>query len=202
MVLLCVLLTIPNDSHAESGYPGSHTGRNNHSLLLKTNAVAWGMLAMNVAVEYDVSPEFSVLLPVYYSPFDYFTSARKLRLFGIQPEVRYWFPQVDGLFAGAHFGVSSYNYARKDGDYRYQGSGGRSPLFNLGLAAGYRIPLDKKGRWCLELSLGVGYVYLNYDRFINIPNGAYVDTRRKDFFGIDHVGVTFGYRIDWKGGRR
>ena len=43
---------------------------------------------------------------------------------------------------------------------------------------------------------------LDYDRFFNIPGGAYVDTRHKNFFGIDHVGVSVGYRIDWKGGRR
>ena len=78
----------------------------------------------------------------------------------------------------------------------------RQPLLNVGLAAGYRLPLDKKQRWCLEFSLGVGYASLNYDRFFNIPNGAYVDTRHGNFFGIDHAGISVGYRIDWKGGGR
>ena len=54
--------------------PNSSIGRNNHSLLLKTNAVAWGMAVMNVAVEYDISPAISVLIPFYYSPFNYFSS--------------------------------------------------------------------------------------------------------------------------------
>ena len=47
-----------------------------------------------------------------------------------------------------------------------------------------------------------GIVQRHNDRFFNIPGGAYVDTRHKNFFGIDHVGVSVGYRIDWKGGRR
>lgn len=85
--------------------------RNNHSLLVKTNAVGWGMLAMNMAVEYDVSRAVSVVLPVYYSPFNY--GNRKLRTFCVQPGVRYWFERVDGLFAGAHVGVATYNYAKK-----------------------------------------------------------------------------------------
>lgn len=229
VILWCTLLMAPNVLHAEGGdkehspmgtdgvlwrlitpdtvhrakrtfNPDSHIGRNAHSLLLKTNAVGWGMAVMNMAVEYDVSPALSVLLPFYYSPYNYFSSARKFRTFCVQPEVRYWFERVDGLFVGAHVGVASYNYVKKGGTYRYQDSD--SPLFNVGLTAGYRLPIDKHGRWCVEFSLGAGYAYLHYDRFFNIPNGAYVDTLRKDFFGIDHVGISFGYRIDWKGGRR
>lgn len=95
-----------------------------------------------------------------------------------------------------------YNYALKNNTYRYQNSDTGAPLLNVGLAAGYRLPLGKGGRWCVEFSLGVGYAYLDYDRFFNIPNGAYVDTRHRNFFGIDHVGISLGYRIDWKGGRR
>lgn len=215
MILLCALFVTPNDSYAKGGNgedtlhhvkwifsPDSRIGRNSHSLLLKTNAVAWGMAVINVAAEYDISPAFSVLLPFYYSPADYFTSARKFRIFCVQPEVRYWFRQVDGLFTGVHIGVASYNYALKSSTYRYQNSDTGAPLLNVGFAAGYRLPLDKKQRWCLEFSLGVGYASLNYDRFFNIPNGAYVDTRHGNFFGIDHAGISVGYRIDWKGGGR
>ena len=50
------------------------------------------------------------------------------------------------------------------------------------LTAGYRLSLGKGGCWCLEFSLGAGYAYLDYDRFFNIPGGAYVDTRHKNFF--------------------
>lgn len=215
MILLCALLVAPNDVCAKAGNgkdtlhcakrtsgPDSRIGRNSRSLLLKTNAVAWGLAVINVAAEYDISPSFSALLPFYYSPADYFTSARKFRIFCVQPEVRYWFRQVDGLFTGVHVGIASYNYALKHSTYRYQNSDTGAPLLNMGLTAGYRLPLDKKQRWCLEFSLGVGYAYLNYDRFFNIPNGAYVDTRHENFFGIDHVGISVGYRIHWKGGRR
>lgn len=195
--LLSAFLSVPAYAQWDNG---KGINRNNHSLLVKTNAVGWGMLAMNMAVEYDVSRAVSVVLPVYYSPFNY--GNRKLRTFCVQPGVRYWFERVDGLFAGAHVGVATYNYAKKGSTYRYQDSDADSPLFNIGVDTGYRLPLDKYHRWCVEFSLGLGYAYLHYDRFFNIPNGAYVDTCTKNFFGIDHVGVSFGYRIDWKGGRR
>lgn len=99
----------------------------------------------------------------------------------MQPEVRYWFGQVDGLFTGVHIGVASYNYALKYSTYRYQNSDTGVPLLNMGLTAGYRLSLGKGGCWCLEFSLGAGYAYLDYDRFFNIPGGAYVDTRHKNF---------------------
>ncbi len=76
LFLLCVFLMAPIDGHVKAGNgedtlyyvgrtfnPNSSIGRNNHSLLLKTNAVAWGMAVMNVAVEYDISPVISVLIP-------------------------------------------------------------------------------------------------------------------------------------------
>lgn len=99
----------------------------------------------------------------------------------MQPEVRYWFGQVDGLFTGVHIRVASYNYALKNSTYRYQNSDTGTPLLNMGLTAGYRLSLGKGGCWCLEFSLGAGYAYLDYDRFFNIPGGAYVDTRHKNF---------------------
>lgn len=55
LVLLCVLFMTPNGVYAKAGNgentphhakrifnPDSRTGRNNHSLLLKTNVAAWG----------------------------------------------------------------------------------------------------------------------------------------------------------------
>lgn len=123
-------------------------------------------------------------------------------MFAVQPELRYWFEHVDGLFAGGHIGVSTYNYAKKDGTYRYQDADANSPLFNIGVSGGYRIPLGKSKNWCVEFSLGAGYAYLHHDRFFNIPDGAYVDTRTKHFFGIDHVGLSLSYRINWKGGEK
>ena len=89
LFLLCIFLMTPIDGYVKAGNgedtlyyagrtfsPNSSIGRNNHSLLLKTNAVAWGMAVMNVAVEYDISPAISILIPFYYSPFNYFTSSR------------------------------------------------------------------------------------------------------------------------------
>ena len=177
LVLLCVLFMTPNGVYAKAGN-GENTPHHAKRIF---------------------NPDSRTF---YYSSVDYLTSSRKFCTFCVQPEVRYWFRQVDGLFTGVHVGVASYNYALKNNTYRYQNSDTGAPLLNVGLTAGYRLSLGKGGCWCLEFSLGAGYAYLDYDRFFNIPNGAYVDTRHRNFFGIDHVGISLGYRIDWKGGRR
>ena len=150
---------------------------------------------------------------MYYSALDYFKSTLKFRVLGCQPEFRYWFSPLtnDGFFAGAHLGVSYYNFAF-DGDYRYQDHGGTTPTVGGGLSFGYRRLLGKSQRWRLECSAGAGVYPLYYDRFHNTSNvkdGMLVDNHRKTFVGLDQAAVTLAYSFDirlkirWntKGGR-
>lgn len=176
----------------------------NRHLYLKTNAVGLGLLMANVAVEVDLSSHWSFSLPVYYSALNYFTSTVKFRTTCIQPELRYWLDEDNqGWFGGAHFGLAWFNYA-KGGDWRYQDHNRRTPLYGGGLDAGYRMPVSQNKRWWLEFSLGGGVYKLHYDIFHNEPNGQLADTRKRTFYGIDNVAVSFAYRFDLKkkGGKR
>ena len=56
---------------------------------LKTNAIGWGMLMANIAVEVDLAKHWSLTIPYYYSAWNYFTSTVKFRTSCLQPEVRY-----------------------------------------------------------------------------------------------------------------
>ena len=182
-------------------------------LHLKTNFIDLGLLIGNLAVEADLAPHWSVTLPLYYSALDYFKSTLKFRVLGCQPEVRYWFSPLtnDGFFAGAHLGVSYYNFAF-DGDYRYQDHDGTTPTVGGGLSLGYRRLLGKSQRWRLECSVGAGIYPLYYDRFHNTPNvkdGMLVDNHKRTFIGLDQAAITLAYSFDirrkirWntKGGR-
>lgn len=170
------------------------------ALYVKSNAVAWAMLIANVGVEVQLSDRWSAALPVYFSAANYFTRTLKFRTLCFQPEVRYWIPQVKGLFAGAHFSLAWYNYAN-GGAYRYQDHGRHTPLYGGGLGVGYRKPLGRSDKWHVEFSLGAGAYPLHYDIFRNEPNGKLVGSKKRTFVGIDHVGVTFSYRFDLKGGK-
>ena len=164
-------------------------------IYLKTNAPAWLCFWLNAAVEADIAPHWTAQLPVYYSGFNYFRSDLKLRLFLIQPEVRWW-PRAtnDGFFLGAHFGLAWYNCALR-GDYRYQDHDGSTPALGGGLSAGVRFDFCRNKRWFMEISAGAGVYALDYDRFLNKPDGLLVDRRRRTFVGLDHFAVSFGYRF-------
>ena len=127
LFLLCIFLMTPIDGYVKAGNgedtlyyagrtfsPNSSIGRNNHSLLLKTNAVAWGMAVMNVAVEYDIFAcnfcPYSFLLFSFQLFYFFPQTAHFLRAARSALLVR----QVDGLFTGVHIGVASYNYALKE----------------------------------------------------------------------------------------
>lgn len=170
-------------------------------IYLKTNAVGWGLLMANAAVELDLSPHWSVTLPIYYSGWDYFKHTVKFRTFKVQPEVRYWLKEDDGLFFGAHLGLAYYNYAW-DGDYRIQDKDKNTPALGGGLSVGYRLPISKNNRWKMEFSVGGGVYDLHYNKFHNQRNGFMVETVKDTYFGLDQVAVSFSYMFDFKKKKR
>ena len=170
------------------------------SVTVKTNAVGLGMLIANAGVELGFGDRFSLHIPFYYSAANYFSSRTKFRILGTQPELRYWHPSLKGCFGGVHLGVASWNFAYNK-RWRYQDKDGSTPALGGGVSVGYRMPLGAARRWGMEFSLGAGVYRLRYDKFRNEPNGALVESRRKTFAGIDHVGVSFTYTFG-KGGAR
>ena len=168
---------------------------------IKTNAIGWGMMMANVAVEIDLSPRISFSVPVYYSACDYFTSTVKFRMLGTQPELRFWPLREHRFFAALHFGVASCNLAL-GGDWRIQDHNGNSPAIGGGVNLGYRIPLGRSGRWNVEFSLGAGVYKAYYDKFRNERNGVRSSTVRKTFIGLDNAAVSFSYMFDLKKTRK
>jgi len=172
-------------------------------LKLKTNVVALAMLMANAGIEVDIAPRLSLNLPFYYSGADYFTPTVKFRMFGVQPELRYWPGPARRFFTGLHLGLAYYNFAWET-EWRYQDKSGNTPGWGGGLSMGYRLPLDEDERWNVEFTAGAGVYDMNYDRFYNVPNGALESTNRKIFFCLDNVAVSFSYSFDLKkkGGRK
>lgn len=178
-----------------------------HKLHIKTNAIGLGMGIANVAAEIDLAKHWSFTLPVYYSAWDYFKTTIKFRTFSVQPEFRYWLSENnDGFFAGAHFGLASYNFSF-DGDYRYQDHNRKTPSIGGGVSVGYRLPVSRNNRWWMEFSLGAGVYSRHYDKFHNTPitkDGLMIESIKKTYWGIDQAAVSFSYSFDLKkkGGKR
>lgn len=174
-------------------------------IYLKTDLVGCGLAMANLALEFDLARHCSLVLPFYYSAWDYFKPTLKFRIMSIRPEFRFWISKDnDGLFAGVHGGPVWYNFAF-DGEYRTQDHDGNSPALGGGLAVGYRMPISHNGRWKVEFSLGAGAYVLNHDHFRNVPNGLLTDTVEKTWFGLDQAAISFSYTFNTgrnKGGRR
>lgn len=168
------------------------------SMYLKTNLLTWILLEANLAVEFELSDHISFNLPVYYTALDWFQVRTKFRVLGTQPELRWW-PRrnFEGPFIGAHGSFGWYNVTWKTSRYRFQDRATKTPAYGGGLDVGYRVRLDPRGRdrWGLEFSVGAGYLYLDYDMFWNEPNGAWVDSRVRHYWGIDHATVSLTWRI-------
>lgn len=168
------------------------------SIYLKTNLLSWPLLEANLGVEFELGRHMSLSIPIYYTALNWFTDNTKFRVLGTQPELRFWlFDDFHGPFLAAHGTLGYYNVALPSWDYRIQDRDGRTPAYGGGLNAGWKFRLDRKraDRWGLEVSLGYGYLHLDFDRFENIDNGPYVSSGIENYLGLDHASVALTYRF-------
>lgn len=164
-------------------------------LVAKTNVVAWAVTALNVAVEVQVGTRLTVDVPLSWCPWDV-SDRHAARFFLVQPEARRWFASPGrGHFLGIHAHAGWFN-VKWDRD-RYQDAG--RPLWGVGASYGYALSLG--GRWGAELTLGAGYANMKYDTLYNIKDGARVDTRSRDYWGITRAGINVVYKFNMKGTR-
>lgn len=159
---------------------------------VKTNLAAWAGTIMNLAADVQVSEHFSVELPVLWCPW-HVSSKHAVKTFTIQPEGRYWLARPGkGYFFGVHAHIGWFNV--KWNRDRYQDTS--RPLLGAGISYGYLLPLGE--HWAGEFTLGAGYANLKYNTYYNIGNGARIDTRTKNYWGITRVGISVVYRFNLK----
>ena len=147
---------------------------------------------MNVAAEVQVGKHLSVELPILWCPW-HISGKHAVKTFTLQPEARYWLSKPgSGHFFGLHAHVGWFNVKWNRG--RYQDAD--RPLLGAGVSYGYLLPLG--GHWAGEFTLGAGYANMKYDTYYNIDNGARIDTRTKNYWGITRMGLSIVYRFNLK----
>lgn len=157
-------------------------------LSVKANLPAWATAIMNAAVEARVARQWTVELPVTWSPW-HIAREHAVRVFAIQPEARRWLHSPgEGWFAGIHAHAAWFN-VRWDKD-RYQSTG--RPLLGAGVSLGYALPVS--GQWGAEFSAGAGYASSKYNTYYNIRDGARISTRSRSYWGVTRVRVA----VTWK----
>lgn len=174
-------------------------------IALKTNLLYDATTTMNLGVEFGLSPQWTLDVAGNYNPWT-FTDDRKIRHWLTQAELRYWpCRKFNGHFWGFHEHFGAFDaggmlpWGFKTGkmlgmesstlrDYRYE-----AWFVGAGVSYGYHWLLGN--RWGLEATLGLGYTYLNYDKFRCGKCGEKLNSGTKHYVGPTKAGITLIYMI-------
>lgn len=170
--------------------PRPSSGNGRRFIALKTNIPLDALAVQNLAIEIGIHKHITIDIPVMWSISD-IEREHGLRTVIFQPEMRWWLkPAADGgHFFGLHTHAAWFNL--KWEDRRYQT--GKRPLAGAGIGYGYRW--NWGSHWAGEFNLGLGYANMKYDTYYNIENGAYIDTRLRNYWGITRTGLSLVYRF-------
>lgn len=154
---------------------------------------------LNLGAEFRLANNMSLDIPLNWNPWQ-FSGNRKWKHFLVQPEFRYWTRETfSGHFLGVHAHYAFYNignlpkpFSENMRQNRYQGW-----LAGAGVSYGYRWNFSH--RWGMEATVGVGYAYLNYDKFSCHKCGQKLKSDKKNYFGPTKAGISLVYAI---GGKR
>ena len=162
---------------------------------LKTNGLYWATTTPNVGIEFRLAPKWTLEAEVGLNPFDGKNDDgsfdQSIKHFRLHPEVRYWFCEsFFGHFLGLHVPYLIYNISDIDWlgteNERHQGWG-----TGVGVSYGYDWAVGK--HWNIEASIGVGYLYLESDKYPCANCGTKIETVKKHYFGPTQAAVSAVY---------
>lgn len=167
---------------------------------VRTNALYWLTSTPNLGVDIRIGHRSTIALQGGYNPF-LFPSYKKgskdvnpkLLHWFVLPEYRYWFCRTyERWFLSAYGIYGKYNIegvpflGKREERYRGMAAGG-------GIGAGYQWPL---GKHCgIELMIGIGYLYLKYDKFAGGTCGMRKESAERHWIGPNRIAVSFSYYI-------
>lgn len=175
---------------------------------LKTNALYWATTTPNIGMEFGMGDRFSLEVSGGYNPWTLSAdNNRKVKHFLVSPEVRYWFCEsFNGHFIGLNANYTMFNVGDVHVLNAFYESKGDGPFIDAclnsriegwaagaGLTYGYSWIISP--RWNMEVNLGLGYWYSDYERFENRKCGLFQDSAIKHVFGLTDLGLSFIYMI-------
>jgi len=169
------------------------------SVAISSNLLFDATTSMNLGLEFKLSNNSTFKLPVTYNPWS-FDNNRKFKFVLVQPEWRWWLCEAfTGHFFGLHAHYAFYNvggvrqvlgipFSDYMQSHRFQGW-----LAGGGLTYGYQFYLAP--RWSVEASLGIGYAYMDYDKYYCETCGKMISREIRNYFGLTQAGISLIYFI-------
>lgn len=169
------------------------------SFAVKTNLIYDATATVNVGMELGLAPRWTFDLSGNLNTWSK-NEYTKWKHWMVQPEARYWFcDRFSRHFIGAHFLTGAFNFGNINNDisflgtdfsvlsdYRYQGY-----AYGGGLAYGFAFVLSKHLN--LELEVGAGYVYLDYEKFECADCGRKVGEGNHHYVGPTKAAINLVY---------
>lgn len=173
---------------------------------IRINAPFWLGGSPNIGMEFPLSRQITVGGEVLWTPYMFKKNENVFRVLQATAEIRYYVnprnfytnDSWDGFYIGPYAMYGNFNVAwrkenvpKEDDKSRWVGWG-----MSGGITTGYKHSFNS--RWGLDLNLGFGYVYLQYDTYL--VGGEYaadpVDRKQtKSLFFPTKVGINLTYDI-------
>lgn len=163
---------------------------------IKSNLLYDATATFNLGAEFWLSQRTSLDVSGNWNPWT-FNANRKWKHVLVQPEFRWWTKETfRGHFFGLHAHYAYYNvgnlpngpFSRNMKESRYEGW-----LAGAGVGYGYRWNFAR--RWALEAEIGVGYAYLDYDKYECGNCGVKLSSDTRHYFGPTKAAVSLIYGI-------
>ncbi len=166
---------------------------------IKTNLLyGLGTLTPNLSFEFGLKERTSLELGVSYNPWNLkgsLESNKKLVHMIVKPEFRYWLcERFEGYFFGLHALYARYNIGTHEvpmlfeKEYRYDGH-----ALGVGITYGYNWAFAK--RWSAEFAVGLGAMWLNYDRYDCAACNRAHEPVKETYFGPTNAAISLAYMI-------
>lgn len=169
---------------------------------LKTNLLYWATATPNVGAEFRLAPHYTFSATVGYNAFNFpnrtnasgVSANPKLHHWLVMPEAKYWFCKTfERHYMGFHVLYGQYNagglafpdFLESD---RYDGWAS-----GAGISYGYQWAIGRY--WGVEASVGVGYIYLRYDKYSCGACGKKEGSYRRHWLGPTKAALSFIYYI-------
>lgn len=176
---------------------------------IKTNALYWATTTPNIGMEFALGDRWTFELEGGYNPWNLDSDNNmKVKHWLVSPEFRYWFcNSFQGHFIGINANYTQFNIGGlpEGMPNLFVNLNTEVPMPDLsvariqgwavgaGLTYGYAFPIAR--RWNMELTIGYGWWYTEYDQYESRKCGLFQQAVARHALGPATAGISFIYMI-------
>ena len=176
---------------------------------IKTNALYWATTTPNLGMEFALGDRWTFELEGGYNPWNLDSDNNmKVKHWLVSPEFRYWFcNSFQGHFIGINANYTQFNIGGlpEGMPNLFVNLNTEVPMPDLsvariqgwavgaGLTYGYAFPIAR--RWNMELTVGYGWWYTEYDQYESRKCGLFQQAVARHALGPATAGISFIYMI-------